>query len=118
RANAITFDGGAQNSLHITESSVIVGNVVATGTTNTLNFGGSGTIAFDMSSVGATAQYQGFNVLTKATSNTWVLSGTTTATMAWQIDGGAFAVSQDATLGAAANTLTFGTGGGSGGGLR
>ncbi|WP_421999579.1 autotransporter domain-containing protein [Reyranella sp.] len=118
RANAITFSGGTQNSLQITESSVIVGNVVATGVTNILNFGGSGTISFDMSSVGAAAQYQGFNVFRKGTSNTWVLTGTTAAAMAWQINGGAFAVASDGALGNAANTLTFGTGGGSGGGLR
>jgi autotransporter-associated beta strand protein len=118
RANAITFLG-IQNTLQITGTSVIVGNVVAAGGgTNTLNFAGSGTLAFDMSSVGATAQYQGFNVITKATSSTWVLSGTTTATLAWRIDAGAFAVSSDATLGAAAGTFTFGSGGGSGGGLR
>ncbi|WP_170302862.1 autotransporter-associated beta strand repeat-containing protein [Reyranella soli] len=121
RANAITFNTNFAHVLQIAGTSVIVGNVVANGdgsNTNTLDMAGAGTNSFDMSSVGAAAQYRGFNQIMKSTSSTWVLSGTTTETLNWRIDGGAFAVAQDATLGSGAGTLTFGTAGGTGGGLR
>src|SRR5262249_61453741 len=74
-ANAITFTGGT-NSLTITETSIINGNVVAQ-SGDTFGLGGTATTGtFDMSKLGT--QYQNFGTFTVGganTSPTWTLTG-------------------------------------------
>ncbi|MBR0715079.1 autotransporter domain-containing protein [Bradyrhizobium liaoningense] len=108
RANAITFIGGS-NVLELWAGSVINGNVVGTGT-DTFRLGGSTDSTFDVSSIGAAAQYQGFSSFVKTGTGTWTLTGTTTATTPWTINQGTLAVSSDASLGDASGGLSFGGG--------
>ncbi|GLR83297.1 autotransporter domain-containing protein [Bradyrhizobium iriomotense] len=108
RANAITFTGGS-NVLELWAGSVITGNVVGTGT-DTFRLGGSTDSTFDVSSIGSSAQYQGFSTFGKTGSSTWMLTGTTTAVTSWSINQGTLAISSDANLGAASGSLAFGGG--------
>ncbi|GLH77438.1 hypothetical protein SSBR45G_23460 [Bradyrhizobium sp. SSBR45G] len=107
-ANAITFTGGS-NVLEIWASSIINGNVVGTGT-DTFRLGGAANGSFDVSSVGASAQYRGFSAFEKTGAGTWTLTGTTTAVTPWAINQGTLAVSTDASLGDSSGALTFGGG--------
>jgi hypothetical protein len=106
QANAITFTGGT-NTLELRAGSVINGNVVASSSADTLALGGSTDTSFDVSQIGATAQYRGFGNFTKNGSSTWVLTGTNTGATPWTINNGTLAISQDASLGAASSALTF-----------
>ncbi|WP_349630453.1 autotransporter outer membrane beta-barrel domain-containing protein [Bradyrhizobium iriomotense] len=108
RANAITFTGGS-NVLELWAGSAITGNVVGTGT-DTFRLGGSANSTFDVSSIGTTAQYQGFSTFVKTGTGTWTLTGTTTAATPWSIDQGTLAVTSDSNLGAASGGLSFGGG--------
>jgi fibronectin-binding autotransporter adhesin len=105
RANAITFAGGT-NLLELQPGSLITGNVVAFSTADTLRLGGSGSASFDVSQIGAGAQYQNFGVFAKTGSSTWTLTGTTAATTPWAINGGTLAISADGNLGAASGGLS------------
>ncbi|MGY4160097.1 uncharacterized protein with beta-barrel porin domain [Bradyrhizobium sp. USDA 4461] len=90
RANAITFTGGS-NVLELQAGSTITGNVVGTGT-DTLRLGGSSNSSLDISSIGPSAQYQGFSNVEKTGTSTWRLTGTTNAAASWSIDQGTFQV--------------------------
>ncbi|MGJ5205591.1 autotransporter domain-containing protein [Bradyrhizobium sp. HKCCYLR20261] len=107
-ANAITFTGGS-NVLEIWASSLINGNVVGTGS-DTFRLGGAANGTFDVSSIGGSAQYQGFSSFVKTGTSTWTLTGTTAAVTPWAINQGTLAVSSDANLGAASGGLSFGGG--------
>ena len=72
RANAIEFTSGT-NSLELQAGSVITGNVVAGGSSDTLTFGGSANSNFDLSSIGA--QYSGFEAYSKNGASTWFVTG-------------------------------------------
>ena len=91
RADAIDFTGGT-NTLTLEAGYSIVGNVVAYSTADTLALGGTGTATFDVSLIGASAQYEGFGVFEKTGTSTWSLTGTTTAATAWTIYGGTLAL--------------------------
>lgn len=107
QANAITFTGGV-NRLELQAGSTIVGTVDATaGTSNTLALGGAANSTFDVSQVGAAAQYRGFQGFEKTGTSTWALTGTTTAVTPWTISQGALNVGSDGALGAAAGGLTL-----------
>jgi uncharacterized protein with beta-barrel porin domain len=106
RANAITFTGGV-NSLTLEAGSSITGNVVAFSSADTLALGGSANSSFDVSQIGAAAQYQGFGVFAKTGTSTWTLTGTTAAMTPWTISAGTLNVSADGALGAASGGLTF-----------
>ena len=106
RANAITFTGGI-NTLTLQMGSSITGNVVAASSADTLALGGSGSASFDVSTIGAAGQYQGFGVFQKVGTSTWALTGTTAATTPWTIVSGTLNISADSALGAAAGGLTF-----------
>lgn len=107
-ANAITFTGGI-NVLEIQAGSVITGNVVGTGT-DTFRLGGATDSTFDVSSIGPSAQYQGFSTFVKTGTSTWTLTGTTTAATPWSINQGTLEVSSDDALGAASAGISFGGG--------
>ncbi|MCK1287277.1 autotransporter domain-containing protein [Bradyrhizobium sp. 44] len=86
RANAITFSGGS-NVLELWAGSTIIGNVVGAGS-DTFRLGGANNAGFDVSTLGATAQYQGFSTLVKTGSSVWTLTGTTTAAAPWTVNAG------------------------------
>ena len=106
RANAITFTGGT-NTLTLQAGSTITGNVVAFSAADTLTLGGSTSSSFDASQIGSAAQVQNFGQFQKTGTSTWTLTGTTTATTNWAINGGALAISSDSSLGATTGTLSF-----------
>ena len=89
-ANAITFTGGI-NSLELRAGSTISGNVVGTGS-DTFRLGGSTHASFDVSLIGASAQYQGFSTFEKTGTSTWTLTGANTTATPWTINAGALAV--------------------------
>jgi hypothetical protein len=81
--------------------------VVAFSTTDTLALGGSTNASFDVSTIGAAAQYQGFGIYAKSGTSTWTVTGTNTAALPWTINAGTLAVN-----GAMANSsMTVNNGG-------
>ncbi|HXE30143.1 MAG TPA: autotransporter domain-containing protein, partial [Stellaceae bacterium] len=105
QANAITFTGGT-NSLALQSGYSITGNVVGTGN-DTLALGGTANATFDVSNIGAAAQYQGFSTFQKIGTSTWTLTNTTTAVTPWTISAGVLNASSDAALGDTGGTLTL-----------
>lgn len=106
RANAITFTGGV-NRLELSEGTVITGNVVAFSTADKLVLGASGA-TFDVSQIGASAQYRGFGLFEINSGASWALTGTTTSLTPWSIGGGAVMIlSSDSSLGAAGGGVTI-----------
>jgi uncharacterized protein with beta-barrel porin domain len=110
QANAVTFTGGA-NVLELQAGSSIIGNVVDQTGNGTFRLGGSTNSSFDVSTIGASAQYQGFASFAKTGSGTWTLSGTNTAVLPWSVNAGTLMVD-----GAIANSpMTVNAGGTLGG---
>jgi autotransporter-associated beta strand protein len=105
QANAITFTGG-NNALELQASSAISGDVVGTGS-DTFRLGGSANASFDVSQVGASAQYRGFSTFEKIGTSTWTLTGSTAAVTPWTLKQGMLSISSDANLGASSAGLTF-----------
>lgn len=105
-ANAITFSGGT-NSLTMEAGSTITGNVVAFSTNDTFALGGATDQSFDVSQIGAAAQYRGFGHFAKTGSSTWTLTGTTSDVTPWTISAGTLKVSSDGNLGDSSGGLTF-----------
>jgi fibronectin-binding autotransporter adhesin len=105
-ANAVTFLGGV-NSLEIWAGSVINGNVVAFSAADTLKLGGAANSSFDVSQIGAAAQYRGFGIYEKTGSGTRTLTGATTAVTPWMLSQGVLQISDDSQLGDASGALTF-----------
>ena len=66
--------GTGPYTLTIAPTSVINGKVLGTGT-DTFQLGGSGIGSFDVGSIGATQQYQGFATFNKISDSTWTLTG-------------------------------------------
>lgn len=91
RGNAITFTGGV-NTLELRAGSTITGNVVAFSTADTFRLGGMNDASFDVSQIGASAQYRGFGIFDKTGTSTWTLTGTNTAALPWTVNGGTLAV--------------------------
>jgi uncharacterized protein with beta-barrel porin domain len=107
RANAITFTGGT-NTLEMRDGASFTGNVDATvGASDVLVLGGATNSTFDVSNVGAAAQFRGFESFRKTGTSTWVIGGTTTAVTSWAILDGTLDVQDDTALGAAASNVTF-----------
>jgi uncharacterized protein with beta-barrel porin domain len=105
QGNAITFSGGT-NALELQSGSTIVGNVVASNA-DTLRLGGALNSSFDVSQIGANAQYRGFGVFQKTGTSTWTLTGTNSDALSWTINAGTLAV--NATM--ASSNFTANTGG-------
>ena len=88
---AILF-GPDDNTLILAGTSVISGIVDASAhgvsTTNTLILGGASSGRFDISSLGASGQYRGFDILQKNDSGAWTLTGTNGAAQTWLVSGG------------------------------
>jgi uncharacterized protein with beta-barrel porin domain len=91
RANAITFSGGT-NALELQSGSTITGSVVAFSTADTFRLGGAANSSFDVSTIGPSAQYQGFGVFEKVGNSAWTLTGTNAAVLPWSINAGSLLV--------------------------
>ncbi|MFC4319675.1 cadherin-like domain-containing protein, partial [Rhizobium alvei] len=87
---AIYFEAGT-NLLDIQGGS-ITGNVQADGTDDTLRLSGASGGSFDVSTIGSSAQYRGFEHLGSAGSGTWTLTGTNAATQSWSASAGTLLV--------------------------
>jgi fibronectin-binding autotransporter adhesin len=75
----------ANDTLTITRTSLINGNVLAQGGADTLQLGGAGTGSFDLGDIGGGQQYQDFETF-NVVSGTWLLIGTTGEN--WNVLGG------------------------------
>lgn len=106
RAAAVQFTGGV-NSLEIHAGSTITGNVLAYSVADALRLGGATDASFDVSAIGAAAQYRGFGVYEKSGISTWTLTGATSAATPWTLSQGVLSVSSDEALGASSGGLTF-----------
>ncbi|MFC4310350.1 autotransporter domain-containing protein [Steroidobacter flavus] len=100
-ANAIQMGGAARSLiLELQAGSVIEGNVVANATlADTLRLGGTANSTFDVSGIGAAAQYQNFDVFEKTGTSTWTLLGVGAAATPWQILDGTLQLGDGGTSG-------------------
>ncbi|QKC95896.1 autotransporter outer membrane beta-barrel domain-containing protein [Mesorhizobium sp. NZP2298] len=105
-ANAIQWSSSVTPTtgsltLELQAGSVIEGNVVANANalTDTLRLGGTTNAAFDVSAIGATAQYRNFDTFQKTGTSTWTLTGTGTATTNWDIQQGTLQLGNGGTSG-------------------
>jgi fibronectin-binding autotransporter adhesin len=98
-------------TLELQAGSVIEGDVIALSsvTTDTFRLGGTGDDSFDISDIGASAQYQNFDVFEKTGTGTWTITGIAGETHPWEIKGGTLLLAAGADLGDGAVTLTDGT---------
>jgi uncharacterized protein with beta-barrel porin domain len=87
---AINFANAGGNTLTLGPGFDITGNVIGTGN-NTFQLGGAGNGTFNLSTIGATQQYQGFTSF-NTVSGAWTAIGTFGQTQAWNIDGGTLLV--------------------------
>lgn len=106
---------GSNNTLVIENTSSITGTVLG-GTNGTLALGGSTAGSFDMSQLGASAQYRNFSTFDKVDTGTWTLTGTSNAN--WKVSNGTLILADAASLSAASSltvmpggTFQFGQGG-------
>ena len=106
RANAITF-AGSNNTLLLNNGYSITGNVVADGGGDALVLGGTSDASFDISKVGAAAQYRGFESFRKTGTSTWTLLNTTSAVTDWTISAGTLRVGSDGALGGTSSALVL-----------
>lgn len=87
---AIKFSAGSVgNTLTLAPTFSITGKVLGAGS-DILQLAGSGTGSFDLSTIGAAAQYEGFTTF-NVLSGVWVVSNTFGQTQAWNVDGGVLA---------------------------
>jgi uncharacterized protein with beta-barrel porin domain len=93
------------NTLTLGPGYKITGNVLGFAGGDTLQLGGIGSGSFDLSSVGATQQYQNFTTF-NVVSGTWTVSNVFGQSQAWNVNGGTLAGT--GTL-AAVNVNTSGT---------
>ncbi|MBW9055552.1 autotransporter outer membrane beta-barrel domain-containing protein [Rhizobium mesosinicum] len=119
QANAILLIPSATNwiKLELQAGSVIQGNVVANAaaTSDVLRLGGIGSDTFDVSRIGAAAQYQNFDTFEKTGSSTWLLTGVGTATTNWTIYDGTLLIGDHSAASSVIGNITnLGTLGGSG----
>ncbi len=107
---AIQFSGSG-NVLTLAPGSAITGNVLGGGS-DTFQLGGSGAATFDVSALGAAAQYQGFSSFNKVSDSIWTLTGTGSFAGDIHVNGGALIVNGNI---ASANSLLVNAGGTLGG---
>jgi uncharacterized protein with beta-barrel porin domain len=103
---AIRF-AGIGNTLTLAQGSAITGNVLGTGS-DTFQLGGTGTATFDVSQIGAAAQYRGFGTFNKIDSSAWTLTGTSTFAGPINVNGGTLSVNGNVT---SASGVTVNAGG-------
>ncbi len=112
-ANAIQWSSSVTPTtgsltLELQAGSVIEGNAVANANafTDTLRLGGTTNAAFDVSAIGATAQYRNFDTFQKTGTSTWTLTGTGTATTNWDIQQGTLQLGNGGTSGSIIGDVT------------
>ena len=89
---AIQFStGSVGNVLTLAPGFAITGNVAGVGS-DILQLGGIGAASFDVSTIGAAAQYRGFNTFNKIGTSIWTLTGTNAAALPWTISAGTLSV--------------------------
>lgn len=116
-ADAITMSVPTANiTLELHAGSRITGNVVGSTTLNdTLRLGGAGSDTFDVSKIGAAAQYRNFDTFEKTGTGTWLLTGIATAATDWTIYDGTLLIGDHTTPTSVIGDITnLGTLGGSG----
>ena len=109
---AIWFTG-ARNTLTLAPGSAITGNVNGSGI-NTFQLGGSGAANFDVSQIGAAAQYRGFGTFNKIDNSVWTLTGTSSFAGPVNVNGGTLSVNGDISSASGVTVNTSGTLGGNG----
>jgi uncharacterized protein with beta-barrel porin domain len=87
--SAINFGGSPGNTLTLGSGYQINGKVVGSGS-DTFQLGGSGNGGFDLSSIGAGQQYQGFTTF-NVVGGTWTVVNSFAQTQAWNVNGGTLA---------------------------
>ena len=109
---AILFGGSGGNTLTLGPTSIINGEVIASGANNLLQLGGSGIGSFDVSLIGPAAQYQGFDTFNKIGAATWTLTGFNAGALPWTVQQGILLV--NGSLANSPFTVNGGTLGGTG----
>ena len=109
---AISFAGSGGNTLTLGPTSIINGEVMASGANNLLQLGGSGIGSFDVSLIGPAAQYRGFDRFNKIGAATWTLTGFNAGALPWTVQQGILLV--NGSLANSPFTVTGGTLGGTG----
>jgi hypothetical protein len=71
-------------------TSIISGIVSAAGVNNTFQLGGTGNGSFNLSTIGPSAQYRGFDAF-NVISGTWTVFNTFGQSQAWNVNGGTLA---------------------------
>jgi autotransporter-associated beta strand protein len=102
--------GTDNNRLILFQGYGIVGDVIggnAGATQTVLELGGTGSITFDVSAIGPSAQYQNFAQFQKTGASTWTLLSTTAQATPWSVSGGTLSIADDASLGASSGLLTL-----------
>ena len=94
--------------LELQAGSLIFGNVVANaaGANDVLRLGGSANASFDVSTIGAAAQYQNFDAFQKVGTGTWSLIGAGTATTNWTIQQGTLQIGNGGASGSIIGNVT------------
>ncbi|MEZ2329159.1 beta strand repeat-containing protein [Mesorhizobium sp. RCC_202] len=92
---------GSKATLELWAGSQIIGDVLAgdVSPSDTLRLGGSTNSSFDVSSIGASAQYRNFELFEKTGTSTWALTGTGTATTNWTVSQGTLQIGNGGTTG-------------------
>ena len=110
QSNAIVFGQNAASTsvLELQAGSIIQGNVIASalGANDTLRLGGATNASFDVSSIGATAQYRNFDTFQKSGTSTWTLTGAGTAVTNWNIQQGTLQVGDGTATGSIIGNVT------------
>jgi uncharacterized protein with beta-barrel porin domain len=108
RAAAIRVTAGIPTViLELRAGSNIEGDVIGgTPLNDTLRLGGTDDDSFDVSAIGATAQYQNFDKFEKTGSGTWTLTGDGTSPTPWQILEGTLQIGDGGTTGSIIGDVT------------
>ncbi|MGO4815909.1 autotransporter outer membrane beta-barrel domain-containing protein, partial [Cupriavidus sp. 2MCAB6] len=98
RADAIHLTG-PNNRVELQAGATVTGNVVAGGIAgNVFALGGSGNGGFDVSSIGASAQFRGFTAFEKLGTSIWTLTGS--GNQSWSIQAGTLRAGASGVFGA------------------
>ena len=81
---------------------------------DTFQLGGTGAASFDVSQIGAAAQYQGFGTFNKIDSSVWTLTGTSTFAGPVNVNGGTLSVNGNISSASGVTVNAGGTLGGNG----
>lgn len=109
QSTAIKLDGaGDKLTLELRAGSIIEGDVLAnaSGADDTLRLGGDTNASFDVSAIGATAQYRNFDSFEKTGASTWSLTGAGTAVTNWNIQQGTLQLGDGGTSGSIIGDVT------------